>query len=645
MDRLILELKLPPEDAYYKLCHIIEEVNRVISTYTSATGVKSSTRRISPERGNVCFAAGQHGWSFTLESFAVKYLERHPSANFTAADLAKRLWGDWYLDEQSNSIRKSRSGSSSRSFIAYVLQPLYKMYAQVIGETAEDLSVVLKQLKVRLSSSELHLDPRPLLRLILSRFFGPPYGFVEMVTKSVPSPVQGAANKVDLCYTGYQMSEVATLMRGCVENTPSLMMNVVKLYSTPDGSKFWSLARIYSGRIETGQKVRVLGEGYTQEDDEDAAVVEISAISVSVGRWFIEVTSAVAGNLVLLEGVDAPIKKTATIVDVQAADPFIFKPLAFDTTATMKLAVEPFHPSELPKMVEALRRINKSYPLVTTKVEESGEHVLFGTGELYLDCVMHDLRHLYSDIEVKVADPFAALSETVVDTSALNCFAETPNHRNRFTMVAEPLDTGLADDIERGAIRLGWDKKAIGDFFTSKYDWDFLSSRSIWAFGPESDGPNVLLDNTLPSVVDKGLLSTVRESMIQGFKWGCREGPLCDETIRNTKFKILDATIANEPIHRGGGQVIPTTRRAAYSAFLMASPKIMEPVLLVEIQAPADCVKAVYPVLARRRGHVVQDAPKPGTPFYTVKAFLPVIDRYVITFFSFHHWYQLLCLT
>lgn len=39
--------------------------------------------------------------------------------------------------------------------------------------------------------------------------------------------------------------------------------------------------------------------------------------------------------------------------------------------------------------------------------------------------------------------------------------------------------------------------------------------------------------------------------------------------IRNVKFKILDAVIASEPIYRGGGQIIPTARRCAYSAFLM----------------------------------------------------------------------------
>jgi 116 kDa U5 small nuclear ribonucleoprotein component len=63
-----------------------------------------------------------------------------------------------------------------------------------------------------------------------------------------------------------------------------------------------------------------------------------------------------------------------------------------------------------------------------------------------------DLRELYSEIEVKVADPVVSFCETVVETSQLKCFAETPNKRNKLTMVAEPLDRGLAEDI--GALLL-----------------------------------------------------------------------------------------------------------------------------------------------------------------------------------------------
>lgn len=69
------------------------------------------------------------------------------------------------------------------------------------------------------------------------------------------------------------------------------------------------------------------------------------------------------------------------------------------------------------------------------------------------------------------------------------------------------------------------------------------------------------------------------------FQWGAREGPLCDEPIRNVKFKIVDARIAPEPLHRGSGQIIPTARRVAYSAFLMATPRLMEPMYYIEVIA------------------------------------------------------------
>jgi len=266
--------------------------------------------------------------------------------------------------------------------------------------------------------------------------------------------------------------------------------------------------------------------------------------------------------------------------------------------------------------------------LATTKVEESGEHILLGTGEIYLDCILHDLRKMYAEIEVKVADPVVTFCETVVETSYLKCFSETPNKKNRLTMISEPLEKGIAEDIENGTVSLKMERSKLTSFFTSKYEWDLLAVRSMWAFGPDINGPNILIDDTLPGEVDKSALLTVKDSIVQGFQWATREGPLCEEPIRNVKFRILHSSIASDPIQRGGGQIIPTARRVAYSAFLMATPRLMEPVYYVEIQAPADCVSAIYTVLARRRGHVTQDLPKPGTPLYSIKAFIPVIDSF-----------------
>jgi len=279
-------------------------------------------------------------------------------------------------------------------------------------------------------------------------------------------------------------------------------------------------------------------------------------------------------------------------------------------------------------MVDGLRKVDKAYPLAATKVEESGEHIISGTGEVYLDCVLHDLRRLYGDLEIKVADPVVEFCETVVETSSLKCFAETPNKKNKLHMVAEPLEKGLGEDIEKGKVKINWDSQRRADFFQQHYEWDLLAARSIWAFGPETNGPNVLVDDSLPGEVDKKLLGSAKESLIQGFQWAAKEGPLADERIRSVKFKILNAQLAADPVMRGGGQIIPTARRVAYSAFLLATPRLMEPVQFSEIECPADCVAAIYNVLSRRRGHVVRDLPKPGSPMYVVHAYLPAMESF-----------------
>ena len=73
--------------------------------------------------------------------------------------------------------------------------------------------------------------------------------------------------------------------------------------------------------------------------------------------------------------------------------------------------------------------------------------------------------------------------------------------RNKLTMIAEPLEKGLAEDIENEVVQITWPRKRLGEFFQTKYDWDLLAARSIWAFGPDATGPNILVDDTLPSEV------------------------------------------------------------------------------------------------------------------------------------------------
>ncbi|CAL1385031.1 unnamed protein product [Linum trigynum] len=643
VDRLITELKLPPKDAYHKLRHTIEVINNHISAVSSTAG-KSTV--IDPTAGNVCFASATAGWSFTLQSFARLYLKLH-GIPFDTSKFAARLWGDKYYHPQSRTFQKTPpEGGGDRSFVQFILEPLYKLYSQVVGEHKKSVETTLAELGVTLPNAAYRLNVRPLLRLACSRVFGSASGFTDMLVQHIPSAKDAASRKVDHTYTGPKDSMLYKAMKECDPSGP-LMINVTKLYPKPDCSSFDAFGRVYSGKIMTGQSVKVLGEGYSPEDEEDMTVKEVTKLWVYQARYRLPISMAPPGSWVLIEGVDASIMKTATLCNVNYDDEdvFIFRPLQFNTLPVVKTATEPLNPSELPKMVEGLRKISKSYPLAITKVEESGEHTILGTGELYLDSIMKDLRELYSEVEVKVADPVVSFCETVVESSSMKCFAETPNKKNKITMIAEPLEKGLAENIENGVVSLDWNRKAIGEFFKG-YDWDVLAARSIWAFGPDKQGPNILLDDTLPTEVDKGLLSAVKDSIVQGFQWGAREGPLCDEPIRNVKFKIVDARIAPEPLHRGSGQIIPTARRVAYSSFLMATPRLMEPVYYCEIQTPVDCLSAIYTVLSRRRGHVTADVPQPGTPAYIVKAFLPVIESFGFeTDLRYHTQGQAFCLS
>ncbi|KHJ90258.1 hypothetical protein OESDEN_09902 [Oesophagostomum dentatum] len=617
IDRLILELKMPPADAYYKLRLVIDQVNALLQTFS-----EEDNTVLSPLLENVIFASGRYNVCFSLLSFANIYAERY--GNINAHEFARRLWGDIYFDKNTRKFsKKPPTPNAHRTFVEFILEPLYKIFSQVVGDVDTCLPHMMSELNIKLTKEEQKMNVRPLIALICKRFFGDFKSFVDLVVKNIKSPIDNAKTKVEHIWLGPADSKLAAEMSKCEANGP-LMVHTTKNYPTADATSFRVLGRVMSGTIESNADVRVLGENYSIQDEEDCRRLTVGRLWVHVARYQIEVSRVPAGCWALIEGIDQPIVKTATIAELEyEEDMYIFRPLKFNTKSVVKMAIEPINPSELPKMLDGLRKVNKSYPLLTTRVEESGEHVLLGTGELYMDSVMHDMRKVFSEIDIKVADPVVTFCETVVETSSLKCFAETPNKKNKITMISEPLEKGLAEDIENEVVQIGWNRRRIGEFFQTKYDWDLLAARSIWAFGPDIAGPNVLLDDTLPSEVDKQLLGTVRESLVQGFQWATREGPLCEEPIRNVKFKMLDAVIAKEPLYRGGGQVIPTARRCAYSAFLMATPRLMEPYFVVEVIAPADCVSSVYTVLAKRRGHVTTDAPIPGSPMYSIKMATP----------------------
>jgi U5 small nuclear ribonucleoprotein component len=113
-----------------------------------------------------------------------------------AEDFARRLWGDIYFHPEDRKFTRKPNENSKRSFVEFILEPLYKIYSQTAGEDIPALQKTLDELGIHLKKDQLNLDSKPLLKLVLSQFFGNATGFVDMCVQHIPSPIAAAPAKV-----------------------------------------------------------------------------------------------------------------------------------------------------------------------------------------------------------------------------------------------------------------------------------------------------------------------------------------------------------------------------------------------------------------------------------------------------------------
>ena len=68
--------------------------------------------------------------------------------------------------------RKAPSIDASRSFVEFIFEPLYKIFAQTVGDVDTTLPQTLDELGIVINKTELSMNIKPLLRLICQKFFG-----------------------------------------------------------------------------------------------------------------------------------------------------------------------------------------------------------------------------------------------------------------------------------------------------------------------------------------------------------------------------------------------------------------------------------------------------------------------------------------
>ncbi|NXC91817.1 EF2 factor, partial [Cercotrichas coryphoeus] len=592
MDRALLELQLEPEELYQTFQRIVENVNVIISTYGEGESGPMGNIMIDPVLGTVGFGSGLHGWAFTLKQFAEMYVAKFAAkgdAQLSPAerakkveDMMKKLWGDRYFDPATGKFSKSATSPDGkklpRTFCQLILDPIFKVFDAIMNFKKEEAAKLIEKLDIKLDSEDKDKEGKPLLKAVMRRWLPAGDALLQMITIHLPSPVTAQKYRCELLYEGPPDDEAAIGIKNCDPKGP-LMMYISKMVPTSDKGRFYAFGRVFSGLVSTGLKVRIMGPNYTPGKKEDLYLKPIQRTILMMGRYVEPIEDVPCGNIVGLVGVDQFLVKTGTITTFEHAHNM--RVMKFSVSPVVRVAVEAKNPADLPKLVEGLKRLAKSDPMVQVSGCHGSRAAAFSPGQ-------------------------------------------SPNKHNRLYMKARPFPDGLAEDIDKGEVSARQELKQRARYLAEKYEWDVTEARKIWCFGPDGTGPNILTDIT------KGVqyLNEIKDSVVAGFQWATKEGVLCEENMRAVRFDVHDVTLHADAIHRGGGQIIPTARRCLYACVLTAQPRLMEPIYLVEIQCPEQVVGGIYGVLNRKRGHVFEETQVAGTPMFVVKAYLPVNESF-----------------
>ncbi|GMH74460.1 hypothetical protein TrLO_g15839 [Triparma laevis f. longispina] len=621
VDRALLELQLPAEELYQAFCRSIESVNVIVATYNDEA---LGDVQVDPRKGTVAFGSGLHQWAFTLKKFAQTY-----GAKFGVAEekMMDKLWGDWYYDAAGKKWTSSdKGGTLERAFCQFIATPITTLFDAIMNEKHGKVNKMLKAVGVELKTEEKELTGKALLKRVMQKWLPAGDAVLEMIVLHLPSPVKAQGYRVDTLYEGPLDDATATAIRTCdTSDGAPLCMYISKMVPTSDKGRFYAFGRVFSGKIATGQKVRIMGPNYVAGKKTELWIKNIQRTVIMMGKYTEQVADVPAGNTCALVGVDQYLLKSGTICT--ADDAHTIKTMKFSVSPVVRCAVEPKNSADLPKLVEGMKRLAKSDPMVLCYTEESGEHIIACSGELHLEICLQDLQKDFMGTEVKVSDPVVSFRETVTEKSATTLLSKSPNKHNRLFVEAEPISTELCLAIDDKEISPTADQKLQGRKMADEYGWDVSEARKIWAFGPDGTGPNLFVDTT------KGVnyLLEIKESVVGGFAWGCQNGPLCEEQMRGCRFNLMDVVLHADAIHRGMGQIMPTARRVCFASLMTSGPGLLEPVYLVNISVPQDAMGNVYGVLTKRRGHVFTEEQKPGTPQMTLLAYLPVMESFGFT--------------
>jgi elongation factor 2 len=425
---------------------------------------------------------------------------------------------------------------------------------------------------------------------------------LDMAVKHLPNPLEAQRYRIPKIWRGDPESQFGQDLVACNPHGEVAFV-ITRIIIDQRSKKEVCAGRLYSGTIANGMEV------YANNAKKRGRIQQLFVYN---GIKPEQLEKVPAGNVLAISGLNVDVGETITLNEQTAFEEIrhIFQPV-------ITKSIEVKNSSDLPKLIEILRKVAKEDPSIKVEInDETGENLISGMGELHLEIIEGRIK-TEKGLEVKTGPPIVVYRETISKQSP-PVEVRTPNGHNIFWFSIEPLEKDVYDAIERGDLPEERLKKRAEQTWAKLSELG-VSNEEARQYKEIYKG-NVFEDRTRGLV----LLGEIIDSIMDGWKLIVDGGPLSKEPLMKTKVVLHDAKIHVDHMHRGPAQVYPAVRLGVYEAMKKAGAALLEPVQTHRVEAPVEFMGAVTQLIGSKRGQLINVEQEEGTVIVTAK--IPVAE-------------------
>ncbi|HUB92330.1 MAG TPA: elongation factor EF-2 [Candidatus Saccharimonadales bacterium] len=404
---------------------------------------------------------------------------------------------------------------------------------------------------------------------------------LSMIVEHLPDPAKAQPYRIPRLWHGDVTTEDGKAMLA-VDKAAKVNMVIFGITNDPHSGEV-AIGRVFSGTVKKGTELYVTGTPDLQK---------LQQVNIFMGPERVIVDEISAGNIAGLVGLrNVSIGDTASENNITP-----FEMIKHYSQPVVTKAIEAKDSRDLMKLIEALRGLSKEDQTITVELnQETGEHLVSGMGELHLEVIETKLRDEHK-INITTSEPIVVYKETIEKT-VKDVEGKSPNRHTRIYINVMPLEQGVIEFLETGGMKSGKPKGKLYVEDLIKVGMTRDEAKGL----VDVYGTNMLIDAT------KGVqyLDEIMELLIEGFEEAMKDGPLAREKCTGIKVIITDATIHEDPVHRGPAQVIPAMRRPIYAGMLAAGVDLLEPKQKFTINIPQEYMSDIITFVGGKRGQVL----------------------------------------